>query len=182
MSLHAEAVRTLTAWQAPNEDQELLRKEYVDYLMTHPDGMTRASLPAHLTGSSIILDEAGARTLLVLHSKLGLWVQPGGHCEPGDETLRDVALREGEEETGVEGLVVSKQPLVLSKHCAPCGADSHYDVQFLVTAPAGAKLVVSEESHDVRWFPVDDLPSDLALGVDDSVRAATERAARRSAR
>ena len=179
MSLHAEAVRSLTAWIPPNEDQELLRKEYVDYLQTHADAMTRSSRPAHLTASSVILDEAGARTLLVLHTKIGLWVQPGGHCEPGDRTLREAALREGSEETGVEGLQAGQEPLVLSRHCAPCGAESHYDVQFLVTAPADAKLVVSEESHDVRWFAVDELPSDLALGVEDSVRAATERAARR---
>jgi 8-oxo-dGTP pyrophosphatase MutT (NUDIX family) len=179
VSLHAEAVRSLTAWIPPNEDQELLRKEYVDYLQTHPDAMTRASRPGHLTASCVILDEAGARTLLVLHTKIGLWVQPGGHCEGDDRTLREAALREGREETGVEGLEASQEPLVLSKHCAPCGAESHYDVQFLVTAPADAKLVVSEESHDVRWFAVDELPSDLALGVDDSVRAATERAARR---
>jgi 8-oxo-dGTP pyrophosphatase MutT (NUDIX family) len=182
VSLYAEAVRTLTAWVAPDEDQELLRKEYVDYLQTHPDGMTRESRPAHLTASTVILDEAAARTLLVLHTKIGLWVQPGGHCEAGDPTLREAALREGREETGVEGLVASQEPLVLSKHCAPCGAESHYDVQYLVTAPADAMLVVSEESHDVRWFPVDELPSDVALGVADSVRAATERAARRSGR
>jgi hypothetical protein len=35
-------------------------------------------------------------------------------------------------------------------------------VRFLAVAPDGAGHAVSEESLDVRWWPVDDLPDDGA--------------------
>jgi hypothetical protein len=49
----------------------------------------------------------------------------------------------------------------LSDHEVPfCGEGvHHYDVRFLALAPADAVHAVSEESLDVRWFPVDALPS-----------------------
>ena len=33
-----------------------------------------------------------------------MWLQMGGHCEPGDTTLADAALREAAEESGIAGL------------------------------------------------------------------------------
>jgi hypothetical protein len=53
----------------------------------------------------------------------------------------------------------------------------HLDVQFLVTATAGAEFVVSEESHDLRWFAVQELPA----GVERTVQELVQRSARRSA-
>ena len=36
----------------------------------------------------------------------------------------------------------------------------HLDVRYLVRAPAGAVPVISDESDDLRWWPVDGLPPD----------------------
>ena len=36
----------------------------------------------------------------------------------------------------------------------------HLDVRFLARAGADVEPVVSDESLDVRWWPVDDLPTD----------------------
>jgi hypothetical protein len=36
----------------------------------------------------------------------------------------------------------------------------HFDVRFVVRAPAGATPVRSDESLDLRWWPVDALPPD----------------------
>ena len=54
--------------------------------------------PTHVTGSSLILGPRGV--LLHRHKRLGLWLQPGGHLEPG-ETPWDAARRESSEETGL---------------------------------------------------------------------------------
>jgi hypothetical protein len=54
-------------------------------------------------------------------------------------------------------------PVHLDAHEVPfCGGAGarHLDVRFLAVAPAGARHAVSEESTDLRWWPVDALPSD----------------------
>ena len=126
--------------------------------LSHPDGLRRSHRPAHVTASALVLEPTRGAVLLVLHSKVGLWLQPGGHVEDGDASLAAAALREATEETGVVGLVVDPRPLLLDRHPAPCGAEHHLDVQFLVHAPSRATPVVSQESLDVRWWPVDALP------------------------
>ena len=108
-----------------------------------------------------MLDASRRHVLLVLHKKVGLWLQPGGHCEPGDSSLAQAALREAVEETGVAGLrLASDSPVHLDRHRAPCGARWHLDVRFLLSAPDGAPVAVSDESDDVRWWPVDALPEE----------------------
>ena len=124
--------------------------------LRHPDALRRSHHPDHLTASAVVL--SGQQVLLVLHRKVGLWLQPGGHVDDDDTSLAAAALREATEETGVAGLVVDPAPLRLDRHPAPCGAEHHLDVQFLVTAPAAAVPVVSAESLDVRWWPVGALP------------------------
>ncbi|MEV5504653.1 NUDIX hydrolase, partial [Nonomuraea fuscirosea] len=34
----------------------------------------------------------------------------------------------------------------------------HLDVEYAAVAPAGAEAVMSDESLDLRWFPVDEIP------------------------
>lgn len=177
--LHSDAVGLLSAWEAPDDDQEALRRAYLDHLADNPDGVWRTCPTAHVTASAIVLDPSGQRTALVLHGRIGLWVQPGGHCEPGDMSVAATAAREAREETGLPGLVVSGAPLRLSRHRAPCAvAEHHHDVQYLALAPASGVPVVSEESRDVRWFDVNDLPADLASGVAHGVAAAAAALAR----
>ena len=48
------------------------------------------------------VDEAGERTCLVEHAKLGRLLQPGGHIEADDVSLEAAALREAREETALE--------------------------------------------------------------------------------
>jgi len=55
--------------------------------------------------------------------------------------------------------VVSTDPVHLDRHPAPCGAEHHLDVRFLLVAPDGAAPQVSEESLDVAWFPLTALPA-----------------------
>ena len=179
MSLHADALALLAGWSAPGPAQEALRERYVAHLRAHPDGLERSCRPDHVTASTLVVDAAGERVLLTLHAKAREWFQLGGHCEPGDTTLAGAALREATEESGIAGLLVDPQPVHLSEHAVPfCGgplADGrpvhHLDVRFLAVAPAEAAYAVSEESVDVRWWPVDDLPNPelaelVALGLD----------------
>jgi len=117
----------------------------------------RTHLPGHLTGSLWIVNPERTETLLVHHVKLNKWVQPGGHAD-GDENVVRVALREGEEETGLLHLHTDGQIFDLDIHPIPARADFpahlHFDVRFLAVASPSEKIMVSEESHDVRWIPL----------------------------
>ncbi len=166
MSLHADALAVLHGWTAPDAEQEGLRRRYVAHLEVHPDGLTRGCRPDHVTASTLVLSADRGSVLLTLHAKARQWFQLGGHCEPGDETLAAAAAREAAEESGVVGLVLDPVPVHLSEHAVSfCGPSDdevvvhHLDVRFLATAPHSAELAVSEESLDVAWWPVEELPN-----------------------
>ena len=161
--LRRHALATLGAWAAPDPSQEELRAAYVTHLTHHTDALSRSCLPDHITASTLVLSADGEHTLLTLHAKAGQWFQLGGHVEPGDATLQEAALREATEESGVTGLDLDPVPVHLDAHVVPfCGGRSdtrHLDVRFLAVAPHGGVHRVSEESMDVRWWPVAALPT-----------------------
>jgi len=162
VSLRDEALAALSSWTAPSPDQEQLRVRFVAHLRGHEDAMQRSCFPDHLTAGTLVLDATGEQVLLNLHRKAGRWFAFGGHCEDGDATLADVALREAREESGVADLVFRAVPLQLDEHavdfCDPRGTVRHLDVRYAALAPADAAYGASEESLAVRWWPVDALP------------------------
>ncbi|KAA1421006.1 NUDIX domain-containing protein [Nocardioides humilatus] len=173
--LHADALATLRDWRAPDADQDALRTRFVAHLEATPDGMWRSAYPDHITAGALVIDSAGERVLLNLHKKARRWFAFGGHCEPGDATLADVAAREAREESGIPDLRLVPAPAQLDVHpvpfCDPRGPDytvRHLDVRYVAIAPASAQEITSEESLDVRWWPVDGLP-ELEPGMVDLV-------------
>lgn len=174
MSLHEEAVTTLSSWAAPDQGQEALRQAFLGYLAAREDACQRSCAAGHLTASGVVVDHTGTRVLLTLHPRVGRWLQLGGHCEPSDGSLAEAALREATEESGIAGLRIGDAPVHLDVHPVTCSLGvptRHFDVRYAVRAPAGAEPVRSSESDDLRWWPVDALPAgseDLA----DLVKAA----------
>lgn len=177
MSLHAAAVRLLTGWTAPSPAQDALRREYLDHLEAHPDGVWKDGPAAHLTASCFVLDPSGTRTLLTHHTKGGFWVQLGGHCERGDEDLPAVARREGREESGIGGLeLAGEAPVDLDRHALSSRfgrCREHLDVAFVAVLDADAVPTVSRESLDVAWFDLGALPE----AIPPDLRARLQRVA-----
>ena len=123
-----------------------------------------------------MIDGSGTRALLTHHKKLDRWLQLGGHCD-GDANLAASALRECQEESGIEALVIDPVPFDVDVHRIPARKNEpehwHLDTRYLVWAPPSAQFVVSDESHDLAWVGPEELGE---LEIDESVRRLFVRA------
>lgn len=175
MSLHASAVETLTEWQAPDPAQDSLRHAVLAFLAARPDGCLRECAPGHVTGSALVVNHPGTHALLTLHPRVGRWLQLGGHCETSDPDIVAAALREATEESGIDGLSIDPTLAALHVHRVTCSLGvptRHLDMQFVVHAPADAEIAVSDESLDLRWWPLNALPDHTDFGLAQLVAAA----------
>ncbi|MDX1511355.1 MAG: NUDIX domain-containing protein [Nitriliruptorales bacterium] len=118
-----------------------------------PDPFNEDADPAHVTASGIVIDKTG-RLLLHRHRRLRIWLQPGGHVDPG-ESLEEAVDREVREETGLVTTLVQATPVHVDLHEGPRG-HLHLDIRWLLRADADAPLAPGPtESPDVAWFALD---------------------------
>jgi 8-oxo-dGTP pyrophosphatase MutT (NUDIX family) len=150
---------------APADAREVAHKQRLLRLLREtPEPFSRAQFtPGHVTASAFILDEARAALLLILHAKLQLWLQPGGHVDAADRDVLSSALREVREETGLDDLVLARPGLFdVDVHQIPARgtqpAHEHFDVRFVFTSRG--RPVAASDARDVRWVPLADLLGD----------------------
>lgn len=169
--MHRRQLLDLLAAHVASDEHELLARERTRaFVAAEPRCFERALEKGHVTGSAWIVCPWRRRTLLTHHRKLGLWLQPGGHCD-GESDVRAVALREAHEESGLDALrVVGGGVFDVDVHEIPARSDEpahlHYDIRFLLEADPDAPLIVSAESRAVLWVEIDRLAS---LATDASV-------------
>jgi 8-oxo-dGTP pyrophosphatase MutT (NUDIX family) len=106
----------------------------------------------HVTASAIVVSSAGV--LLHRHKRLGMWVQPGGHVDPG-ETVAQAACREVAEETGLVATHTADPPRIVHVDVHPGGrGHTHLDVRYLLSAPPDPPQPRPGESQHVAWYPL----------------------------
>ena len=162
-----ERVRlTIEAHEPADEREARSKARMLLALVALPAPFDRRADPVHVTGSAVVVGRRG--TVLHLHKRLGRWLQPGGHLEPGEPPW-DAAHREGEEETGLALDHPSPGPRLVHLDVHPATAGhAHLDLRYLLLAPDVDPKPPRGESPMARWYSWDE-----ALAVaDDALRGA----------
>lgn len=179
MTLLDSALHAVSAWKPLSPSEEAEQAEFLTALDQGADVLSRHPLPSHLTASAFILDATHDHVLLVFHGKGKFWVQPGGHLETEDPGILEAALREATEETGLRPEQLSGLRVVDLDHHQLSGAfgqcRSHLDVGVAMITDGTPEPTTSDESEDVRWFPVDRLPEDAVHGLGSRLADVLER-------
>ncbi len=158
--MHRKILLDLLEKHSPIDENELkMTNETIEFVKTYEDCFKRELLIGHVTGSAWIVNNARTHILMMHHRKLNQWFQPGGHCD-GDPDVLNVALKEANEETGLENLkVVTGEIYDVDVHQIPerkgIPAHYHYDVRFLIEADMNEQLIVTEESNDLSWVSLE---------------------------
>jgi len=149
------------------------RERFLVELDRLADPFDRQADLVHVTGSAIVSGPRG--TVLHLHKKLHLWLQPGGHLDAG-EAPWDAALREAGEETGLPvrhpagGAVL----LHLDVHLAAEG-HVHLDLRYVLLCADAEPAPAAGESQQVRWFTLDEALAIADEGLADGLRRLQDR-------
>ncbi len=128
--------------------------------------------PGHFTASAFVVSPDGGSLLLIHHSKLDRWLQPGGHIEASDTSVEAAARREVLEETGV-GLMhrIGASLVRIDVHEIPQRGrepvHQHLDLGLGFHAESD-NIGPIEEVIEARWVDFDDLAS---YGIDDALDA-----------
>jgi 8-oxo-dGTP pyrophosphatase MutT (NUDIX family) len=146
----AEDLRVLVVDRAPASPREV---EARDRFLSELVGLTvpcdEHAGPTHVTASGIVVGPRG--TVLHRHKRLGIWMQPGGHIDPG-ESPAEAALREAIEELGlpVEHPPTGPVLINLDVHEAAHG-HTHLDLRYLLLGADVDPLPPPGESPEARW-------------------------------
>lgn len=105
------------------------------------------------------------KTLLLQHPKIGMWLPPGGHLEPG-EMPHEGARREVFEETGLDIEFLLQENLTIDRWnaksiprpylclCEKIPSPPHEHIDFIyISQPIGIKPVKSD--FPIKWFTLE---------------------------
>ncbi|HEY3841689.1 MAG TPA: NUDIX domain-containing protein [Acidimicrobiales bacterium] len=160
-------LRALVEGHEPTSPRERAAKaRFLAELERLPDPGNEHADPTHVTASALVVGTRG--TVLHLHKRLGRWMQPGGHIDPG-EAPPDAARREATEELGlaVEHPADGPRLIHLDVHEAALG-HTHLDLRYLLLGPEADPDPPPGESQQARWCSWDE----AAAEADDALAGA----------
>lgn len=149
------------SFKAPED----IKRYFTEFVGKYPDSFnSRSNETGHITCSMLILNETRDKVLLTHHKKFGIWLQLGGHWDDSKESALETALRETSEEGYGEKRIVCNvflkgHPLDLDIHEVkdPMGDHIHFDICFIGIVRSEFPINVSNESHDVKWFSIEEI-------------------------
>ena len=155
----AYVLELLNLYEPATADEIAYKKHMLDFVISNPDCFERTRATGHLTASAWLLSKDRQKALLMHHSKLNIWVQPGGHCD-GESNVLAVAIKEAQEESGIIEIAPLMHTIFdIDIHLIPeykkIPAHYHYDIRFLLGATSDQSCIKNHESKELRWIGKD---------------------------
>ena len=166
----------------PTDDLEAEHLQRMQALVRGSDApFSRHTMhPGHFTASAFVVSPDDQKLLMILHAKLGLWLQPGGHIDPEDVSLIQAARREVAEETGIVALDLldTEAPILdVDIHRIPASpkrgelAHAHFDIRIGFRARA-FDFSAGSDALDARWVGWEEMST---VETDESVARAVRK-------
>lgn len=182
-----ELVRRTVAQRDPFDDAE---RASIDQFLAAFDRLAdpfdQYRDPVHVTGSAIVVGPRGV--VLLRHKRLGFWLQPGGHLDPG-ETPWQAALREAREETGLDVAFgdidhgidhdIDRAGIPQLAHVdvhAGGRGHTHLDLRYVVEGGTSDPDPPVGESQEIGWF---EWPAAIERAGDDRLAGCLSALSRR---
>lgn len=168
--MSTDYIEMIQNFRPQSERDQVTKENMMAFIRSSKDNvLTRDNAIAHMTASSVIINETGDKMLMIHHKIYDTWTWQGGHAD-GEGDLLKVALKEAEEETGLrdfriladeEGLIMGLDILTVREHMKNgkviC-AHLHLNAAFLFQAKEDDILSLNEEeTNGVRWVPITDI-------------------------
>lgn len=154
----------IESYKPYNEQEENDKQLMLKYIDTFEDVLTRENKMCHFTASNWIVNKERTKVLMIYHNIYKSWAWTGGHAD-GDSNLLKVALKEAQEETGLENLklligeIYGLQILTVDSHIKKgkfVPSHLHLDCCFLLEADENEPLKIKEdENSGVKWIDID---------------------------
>lgn len=148
-----------------NEQEENDRELMLKYIDLFDDVLTRENKLCHFTASNWIVNKERTKILMAYHNIYKSWAWTGGHAD-GESNLYNVALREANEETGLEHLkllgsgIFGLEILTVDSHIKRgkfVPSHLHLDCCFLLEADEDETLKIKpDENSGVKWIDIDE--------------------------
>jgi 8-oxo-dGTP pyrophosphatase MutT (NUDIX family) len=155
--MHRIELLTILRNYVPHDHEEQEAKHrMLQFIQENPRCFERSLEHGHITASAWLLNKDSSQALLMHHAKLNTWVQLGGHCD-GDSDVLHVALKEAQEESGIDAIVPVRSGIFdIDIHRIPANSrekeHDHYDVRFLLQVQNNQSFVQNSESKELRWI------------------------------
>lgn len=159
--MREKLINDLINYAPVNEQEQADRQMILSALKEENDIFFRTNLARHMTASAWVVNKRFDRVLMVFHKIYNSWSWLGGHAD-GDEDLLAVAIREVQEESGIQSVVpvsrdiFSVEALTVDGHEKKghyVSSHLHLNVTYLLMADDTEALKIKEdENSGVSWF------------------------------
>jgi 8-oxo-dGTP pyrophosphatase MutT (NUDIX family) len=164
LNLHEEIQNYIPFNEQEKNDKSIMLK----YLSENKNTLTRENEIAHFTASAWVLNNDEDKVLMIYHNIYKSWSWTGGHVD-GEEDLLAVAIREVQEETGINEVVpittniYSLETITVDGHVKRgkyVSSHLHMNLTYLLKATGNEALVVKpDENSGVKWVNIEEAVS-----------------------